>query len=158
MKDNLQDYALRIDGPLLASQRRLLLKVFDTVFRGDPYVPEALNDQDLLQGIIFLLDEIADQAHDRHGIASLLEPDEAGEPEEPDEADNTENPAPHNRYTCECEQPGCFCCGIPGILAHLENGRLAEGAKVERCGLCCRYPSDAAALERLREVLAVRVK
>ncbi len=29
MNDNLHDYVLRIDGPLLANQRRLLLKVMD---------------------------------------------------------------------------------------------------------------------------------
>ena len=42
--------------------------------------------------------------------------------------------------------------GIPGILAHMENGRLAEGAKVNRCDLCQRYPSDEAALEKLRQL------
>jgi len=78
---DLQDYALRIDGPLLAKQRQLLLKVFDTVFRGDPYVAESPKDEELLQGVIALLDEIADQAHDRHGLASLLEADDSEEPE-----------------------------------------------------------------------------
>jgi hypothetical protein len=134
---------LQIDGPLLANQRRLLLKVFDTVFRGDPYIPEASNDQDLLQGIIALLDEIANQAHDQNGIVSLPGP----------EADESEDSGPDNEYRCECEKPGFFFSGIPGILAHLENGHLPEGAKVERCGLCCRYPSDAAALETLCELI-----
>jgi len=142
MKDSKHTYALRIDGPLLAKQRELLLKVFDTVFRGNPYVAETPNDQDLLQGIIVLLDEIADQAHDRHGIASLLEP----------EADEPVACSSDNEYHCECEEPGHFCSGIPGILAHLENGCLPEGAQVERCGLCCRYPSDAAALDKLQEL------
>ena len=36
---------------------------------------------------------------------------------------------------CECEKPGYFCSGVPG-----------------RCDLCQRYPSDAAALEKLREL------
>ena len=53
---------------------------------------------------------------------------------------------------CECEQPGHFRSGIPGILAHLENGRLVPGASVERCDLCQRYPSDEAALQRLVEL------
>jgi len=141
MKDNTRTYALRIDGPLLAKQRELLLKVLDTVFRGDPYVPESPKDQDSLQGIIALLDEIADQSHDQYGIASLL---------------NVEDSRPDNEYRCECEEPGYFNCGIPGILAHLENGRLLEGTPVERCGLCCRYPSDTAALEKLRELGAAR--
>ena len=137
-----QEYVLRIDGPLLANQRRLLLKVLDTVFRDEPYVPEAKDDEGLLQGIMSLLDEIADQAHDRHGIDSLIEP----------EVD--EDPGDHNRYRCECEMPGFFYSGVPGILAHLENGRLAEEAKVERCGLCRRYDSDEAALEKLEELVS----
>jgi uroporphyrinogen-III synthase len=41
---------------------------------------------------------------------------------------------------------------VPGILAHLENGLLAGGAKVERCDLYQRYPSDEAAYQRLREL------
>lgn len=131
------NYDLRIDGPLLAKQRELLLKVFDTVFRGESYVAEPPNDQDLLQGIIVLLDEIADQAHDCHGIASLIEPEDSS-------SDHV--------YRCECEKPGHFCSGVPGILAHLENGCLQEGAKVERCDLCRRYPSDEAALEKLQEL------
>jgi hypothetical protein len=72
--NNLHDYALRINGPLLADQRRLLLKVMDTVFRGDPYVAESPHDEEMLQGILALLDEIADQAHDRHGLDSLIAP------------------------------------------------------------------------------------
>lgn len=51
---------------------------------------------------------------------------------------------------CECEEPGFFHSGVPGILAHMKNGRLAPGAGVERCDLCQRYASDAAALEKLR--------
>ena len=53
---------------------------------------------------------------------------------------------------CECEQPGHFRSGVPGILARVENGRLAEGAKVERCDSCGRYPSDKAAFEKLVEL------
>ncbi|NLX98617.1 MAG: hypothetical protein GXY83_20860 [Rhodopirellula sp.] len=53
---------------------------------------------------------------------------------------------------CECEEAGFFCSGVPGILAHLENGRLPEGAKVNRCDLCRRYPSDEAAFEKLRKL------
>jgi hypothetical protein len=33
---------------------------------------------------------------------------------------------------CEREEPGLFPGGIPGILAHREDGRLAETAKVNR--------------------------
>jgi len=53
---------------------------------------------------------------------------------------------------CECELPGYFHCGIPGIIAHLDNGRLAPDAKVERCGLCRRYPDDQAARKKLGEL------
>src|SRR5690606_39269897 len=53
---------------------------------------------------------------------------------------------------CECEAPGHFYCGVPGILAHLENGRLAAGSKVERCDICQRYPTDDAARQKLSEL------
>ena len=53
---------------------------------------------------------------------------------------------------CDCELPGLFRTGVPGILARVENGRLVPGAKVERCDLCQRYPSDEAALARLQEL------
>ena len=53
---------------------------------------------------------------------------------------------------CACELPGAFYSGVPGILARIENARLALGAKVERCDLCQRYPSDEAAHRKLREL------
>ena len=67
-------YTLRIDGELLRRQRELLLKILDAVSRHKPYVPAA-NDADLLEGATALLDQIADQAHDQHGIDCLLEGD-----------------------------------------------------------------------------------
>lgn len=54
--------------------------------------------------------------------------------------------------TCDCQQPGTFSCGIPGILARIENGRLVSKSDVERCDVCCRYPSDAAAVKKLRDL------
>jgi len=81
--------------------------------------------------LVNLTDEIADQAHDRHGVDCLLD----GEDE-----------------SCECEKPGHFHSGVPGILAHTKNGRLAPGAKVERCDLCQRYPTDEAALKKMQEL------
>ena len=107
MNDNLHDYALRIDGPLLADQRRLLLKVMDTVFRGEPYVAETPKDGELLQGIMALLDEIADQAHDRHGLDSLIEP-------EPDETEEPEIPA---RTTSTAVNANCRASSAPGCRA-----------------------------------------
>ncbi len=53
---------------------------------------------------------------------------------------------------CDCERPGYFYSGVPGILARIENGRLVAGGAVERCDLCDRYPSDEAALAQLREL------
>ena len=132
MKDNQYTYELLIDGPLLAKQRQWLLELADKT-TGD--------GREHLEGVIALLDEIADQAHDHYGIDCLLKP----------EADELGDSAPDNECRCHCEEPGHFNCGVPGILAHLEEGRLPEGAKVERCDLCRRYPSDAAALEKLRE-------
>ena len=62
----LQDYALRIDGPLLRRHRQWLMELTERTTH---------DDQDHLERIVSLLDGIADQAHDRHGIASLLEPE-----------------------------------------------------------------------------------
>ena len=53
---------------------------------------------------------------------------------------------------CDCERPGFFCSGVPGIIAHLQDGRLAKGAAVERCDLCQRYPTDDAARAKLVEL------
>ena len=61
----LHAYTLRIDGPLLRRQRQWLLDLTEQTTH---------DDQAHLEGVISLLDEIADQAHDRYGIASLLEP------------------------------------------------------------------------------------
>ncbi|MCA9078012.1 MAG: hypothetical protein R3C02_26340 [Planctomycetaceae bacterium] len=52
---------------------------------------------------------------------------------------------------CACMEPGYFHCGVPGVLAHLENGRVPPDAKVERCDQCGRYPSDHAARAVLLE-------
>lgn len=55
---------------------------------------------------------------------------------------------------CDCELPGVFNSGVPGILARLEDGRIAR--EVERCDLCQCYPSDEAAGRTLREILNPR--
>jgi hypothetical protein len=128
--DQIPRYALKIDGPQLRAQRQLLLKLMPWVKRQTPLVSDP-DHENLLNGLINLTDEIADQAHDNYGVDCLI-----------DEKDGP----------CDCQQPGYFCSGVPGIIARIENGRLAKGAKVERCDLCQRYPSDEAALERLREL------
>ena len=65
-------YKLHLDGELFRRQRQLLLKILDAVSRHEPYVPAA-SDAELLEGTAVLLDEIADQAHDRYGVDCLLD-------------------------------------------------------------------------------------
>ena len=126
-------YTLRIDGPLLRSQRLLLARLIEAASDNKPYVCEN-DDRGLLEGILALLNELADQAHDRYGIDCLEEepPDDGGR--------------------CECELPGYFHCGVPGNLARVEHGKLVPGAEVQRCDLCQRYPSDEAAYQKLKEL------
>ena len=59
---------------------------------------------------------------------------------------------PRTREPCDCELPGYFHTGVPGILAAMEDGRVAPQAIVERCDQCCRFETDAAALARLAEL------
>lgn len=58
---------------------------------------------------------------------------------------------PEPATPCDCEQPGYFHCGVPGVLAHVEDGRVMADFDVERCDQCRRYPNDATAREALRE-------
>jgi hypothetical protein len=78
-------YRLRIDGPLFRQQRQLVLRQRQQI--ADP------RDQALWDGLIALTDEIADQAHDQHGLDCLLDTEDQG---------------------CACEQPGYSCSGVPG--------------------------------------------
>ena len=64
---------------------------------------------------------------------------------------NMPEPA-EGKELCDCEIAGFFCAGVPGILAHLQDGRVAPGALVERCDRCCRFASDEEAKNRLREL------
>ena len=50
---------------------------------------------------------------------------------------------------CECEMPGPYYCGVPGILALVHDGKVAADFKVERCDQCDRYETDAAARQKL---------
>ncbi len=47
---------------------------------------------------------------------------------------------PRPREPCECEQPGMFHSGVPGVLVAMKDGRIVPGAVVERCDFCQRYP------------------
>ena len=118
-----------LDGPMFRRQRQLLLTLIEVSKEGKAYAANRA-DQDLLNGLVNLTDAIADQAHDDHRIDCLLEPDSL----------------------CDCEKPGYFCSGVPGILAHVENGQLVADSKVERCDQCQRYPSDQAAHDKLVEL------
>lgn len=59
----------QIDGPTFRQQREL---VFWLAEPGAHFL--SAEDAELLCGLSNLLDEIADEAHDRHGIDCLLEP------------------------------------------------------------------------------------
>jgi hypothetical protein len=59
---------------------------------------------------------------------------------------------PHVREPCDCECPGPYFTGVPGIIAAMEGGRVAPGAVVERCDQCQLFPTDKAALARLQEL------
>lgn len=52
---------------------------------------------------------------------------------------------------CDCELPGYFCCGVPGVLAHVENGQSTT--PIERCDACERYASDEGAQIALQQSL-----
>jgi hypothetical protein len=67
-------YELRIDGPELRRQRELIYRLWR-----DPQWNAAFSvaDMERLDGLAGLLDSIADQAHDRHGVDCLLLPHEA---------------------------------------------------------------------------------
>ena len=64
-------YTLNIDGKLFRSQRELLMKIADLARRKRPCSPMP-GDGALWEGLLELTDELADQAHDRHGIDCLL--------------------------------------------------------------------------------------
>jgi len=53
---------------------------------------------------------------------------------------------------CPCEGTGFFTCGVPGVLACVENGKVVPGAAVERCDACGRFTSDEAAQQKLVEL------
>lgn len=61
-------YSLRINGPTLREQRLLLERFLDSAG-----LPRHGDDRLLLEGIIEMLDTIADQARDQHGIDCLID-------------------------------------------------------------------------------------
>ena len=71
LEGSLCSFDLAIDGPLLRIQRERLLQLMDALHRGKP-VSLTPNDKDLLEGLINLTDEIADQVATRYSVNSLL--------------------------------------------------------------------------------------
>ncbi|MCE9553080.1 MAG: hypothetical protein K8T91_06835 [Planctomycetes bacterium] len=102
----------KIDGPLFRQQRALLLKLADQANNRKP-CPWAIGDRELLEGLLELTDAIADEAHDQYEIPCVL----------------TKEPTLKQPEPCECQLPGDFCCGVPGILTKVENCRVVPGAK-----------------------------
>jgi hypothetical protein len=62
---------MELDGPLFRKQREILLTAMDRWRRGIAHVP-AKADVERMEGLLNMLDEIADQAYDRYGIDCLL--------------------------------------------------------------------------------------
>lgn len=58
-------YELSLDPEALCKQRELLLQFPAAKFLSEENI-------ELFEGVIYLLAEIADQAHDRHGLPTLL--------------------------------------------------------------------------------------
>ena len=54
---------------------------------------------------------------------------------------------------CEaCEElKGFFTSGVPGVLAHMVDGKPHPDAIPERCDTCCRFPSDESAAQELHK-------
>jgi hypothetical protein len=121
---------IRIDLPLLVTQRQLVERIVGLAREGAPYVAVA-GDADLLEGLMSLTDAIVG-----------LPLDSSVRPSADEELADV----------CDCQLPGYFCSGVPGILARVVGGRLVPGAQVKRCDLCQRYPSDEAALAKLVEL------
>lgn len=65
-------YHLTIAGPAFRQQRELLQRLRGFAAAEMPYWP-APGEVELLEGLIELTDEMADQAHDNHGIDCLLD-------------------------------------------------------------------------------------
>jgi hypothetical protein len=89
--------------------------------------------------------EAVDDANQLHNVLILTLPLEAKPGSGCDSEDASDEP-------CDCELPGPFCSGVPGILARVEDGRVVPGTEVQRCDACERYPSDESARDRLIEL------
>ena len=143
-----RSYTLALDGPTFRAQRQRLLEMVDALHQGklQQFAPA---DKDLLEGLVNLTDAIADQAADRYRIDCLLP---AWEETEASNAEDESHAEDRLSLPCDCEAPGVYCSGVPGILAHVEDGKLSPGCEVQRCDHCERYASDEAARAKLVEL------
>ena len=66
-----RSYLLSIEGPLFREQRELLIGLADDARNGRACRLDS-KQIELLEGLIGLIDALADQAHDRHGIDCLI--------------------------------------------------------------------------------------
>lgn len=132
------DFKLRLDGPVFRRQREMLQRMLWQLWnKGSCEVqPDA---EPLIAGLVNLTDAIADQAIDGFGIDCEIR-------DEPDRLEENES------ERCECEQPGYYYSGVPGIIARVVKGKLAPGDVPEKCELCDRYPYDADAAVKLAEL------
>ena len=73
-------YALEISGPLFRSQRQLLSRLAQQGLQQVSMGSQ--RDEDLLNGLISLTDEIADQAHDNYGVDCLSGDDDVADTDE----------------------------------------------------------------------------
>ena len=71
-----QNYVLSIDGPLLRQQRQLLIAREADLLDTEKFSAEP-GELAAVRGLIELTDAIADQAHDKYGIDSLLAPEDS---------------------------------------------------------------------------------
>lgn len=71
-EDRIPRYTLIIDGPQFRAQRQLLLNLTQWVGQETPLVSDP-DHENLLNGLINLTDEIADQAHDHYGVDCLID-------------------------------------------------------------------------------------
>lgn len=71
--DEPQGYTFSLDGSLFRRQRQFLLFLMErSRDKGKPRPQLPADAEEMLEGLISLTDEIADQAHDRYGIDCLL--------------------------------------------------------------------------------------
>jgi hypothetical protein len=137
LTDAIYDLAIEQKGELHTVPRIVLNLsggVLQDVFSSDPHARVILVDWDVEyanpaeEGVVAIPDGRGNTL-----FASVAEyplhslPDLAGT-----DAEDALDAAKIDIGLCECEKPGYYCSGVPGILARVrKDGKLAVGAKVE---------------------------